>query len=138
MSKNEGSLNLFPEDSIETVDKKQTKKHVPKEKRKAVGYYDSDYTHLNELLNNQTLLSMMPKKVRGKRNRMVVWCVKELLRRIENPDAGTSVQGSINFASAELESLRQDVNKLQEAANSINEFIASFKSKKDKWWKSIL
>ena len=137
MKKNEGSLSLFPEDSIEVIDKKQTKKQVPKEKRKAVGYYNSDYTHLNELLSNQALLSMMPKKVRGKRNRMLVWCVQELLHRINNPDTEVNVQSTINFASAEMESLRQEVNKLQEVANSINEFIDSMKNKKNKWWKLI-
>lgn len=131
---NEGVLDLFPKGSIEEINKKNTKKKSPQEKRKAVGYLGSDYSHLNKLLSDPTLLGMMPKKVKGKRNRMLVWCVQELLRRINNPDTETNIQGTINFASAEMESLRQEVNKLQDAANSINEFIASMKNKKNKWW----
>ena len=127
------SSNLFPDENIvrEEVTVKKQGKH------KHVVYSQEDSDQLHELLRNPMLQTLMPKNVKGRRNRMLVWCVKELIRRLENPDL-KGQQTVLDFASAEVEELRQEVSRLQQATNTINDFIESMKTKKNKWWVNLL
>ena len=128
------SLDLFPEESIESYEKNNKKERIPEKKFKAIWFKEDDFNRFLTMLNDPSIKNLIPKKESRRNNRRLFWCIKELLRRINNPETKTEYQGTIDFASAEIELLHQDVKKLQESANSINEFIASMKNKKNKWW----
>lgn len=128
------SLDLFPEESIESLENNNQIERTSENKFKAIWFKEDDFNRFLTMLNDPSILSIMPKKEKGRKNRRLFWCIKELLRRINNPETKIGYQGTIDFTSAEIELLRQDVKKLQDAANIINDFIASMKNKKNKWW----
>lgn len=122
-------LSLFPEGSIDTV--VPCAEQLSKEKHKAIGFRESDHKILIELLKTPSLLAMMPKKVKGKYNRMVVWCVQELVRRVKDPDY-TQQQTSLKF---DEDDFRNELLSLGKTAERLEKIVESLESKKGKWWK---
>lgn len=105
-------------------------------KRKAVVYYEKDFGNLNELLKDPVLRDMMPKKVLGRKNRMVIWCVQKLINIVNNRDYHGQ-QGSINFSSDSSEAILNEISQLRSATEKMNETLDTLKNKKEKWWKML-
>ena len=106
-------------------------------KRNVVSYSEQAFVDMNELLKDPVLRDLMPKKVRGRKNRMVLWCVQELIKIVNN--RGLNAQQSvISFNSPETDAFCDAVAQLKEATGLLNNIFETMKKeKKDKWWNKL-
>ena len=123
-------LNLFGEQ----IKSKGASPPKTYDKRSVVSYRDEDFVDLNNLLKDPVLRDLMPKKVRGRKNRMVLWCVQELIKIVNN--RGLNAQQSvISFNSPETDAFCDAVAQLKEATGLLNNIFETMKKeKKNKWW----
>ena len=76
----------------------------------------------------------MPKKEKGRKNRMVLWCVQELIKIVNNRGLNAQ-QNVISFNSPETDAFCDAVAQLKEATGLLNNIFETMKKeKKDKWW----
>lgn len=100
--------------------------------RKGVQYGEKDFDALSDLLNDPVLRDAVPKKIRHKRNQVVLWCVKEFVTILHN--RLTAHQTSLNFTEGEVEDLHQKVDRLQATTEKILQSIEDSQKKKTSWW----
>lgn len=126
------NVDLFGEQTKSNNDSPPRKKLG---KRNVVSYSEQAFVDMNELLKDPVLRDLMPKKVRGRKNRMVLWCVQELIKIVNN--RGLNAQQSvISFNSPETDAFCDAVAQLKEATGLLNNIFETMKKeKKDKWWK---
>lgn len=100
--------------------------------RKGVVYGEKDFDEFSILLNDPVLRDAVPKKIRRKRNQVVLWCVKEFVMILHN--RLTAHQTSLYFTEGEVENLHQKVDRLQATTDKILQSIEDSKKKKTSWW----
>ena len=128
------NVDLFGEQTKSKNDSSPRKKLG---KRNVVSYSEQAFVDMNELLKDPVLRDLMPKKVRGRKNRMVLWCVQELIKIVNN--RGLNAQQSvISFNSPETDAFCDAVAQLKEATGILNNIFETMKKeKKDKWWNKL-
>lgn len=128
------NVDLFGE---QTKSKSESPPRKKLGKRNVVSYSEQVFVDLNELLKDPVLRDLMPKKVRGRKNRMVLWCVQELIKIVNN--RGINAQQSvISFNSPETDAFCNAVTQLKEATGLLNNIFETMKTeKKDKWWNKL-
>ena len=104
-----------------------------KSHRKGVKYGDKDFIELMNLLNDPVLRDAIPKNIRNKRNKSVLWCIKEFTNILNN--RMTAHQASLNFSSGEIEDLHREVIHLHGITNKLTKLFERATTKKDRWWK---
>lgn len=128
------SLDLFPEESIESLENNNQIERTSENKFKAIWFKEDDFNRFLTMLNDPSILSIMPKKEKGRKNRMALWCVQELIKIVNN--RGLNAQQSvISFNSPETDAFCDAVAQLKEATGLLNNIFETMKKeKKDKWW----
>lgn len=100
--------------------------------RKGVVYGEKDFDELSIFLNDPVLRDAVPKKIRRKRNQVVLWCVKEFVTILHN--RLTAHQTSLNFTEGEMEDLHHKIDRLQATTDKILQSIEDSQKKKISWW----
>lgn len=100
--------------------------------RKGVVYGEKDFDELSFFLNDPVLRDAVPKKIRRKRNQVVLWCVKEFVTILHN--RLTAHQTSLNFTEVEMEDLHHKIDRLQATTDKILQSIEDSQKKKISWW----
>ena len=130
MSTNNSHPDLFGEE----VRQPPTPKKAKVEHSRHIAFQEKDFKKIDSLLKDQGLRSLMPAQVKGKNNRMVIWCIQELIRLYRpRPDSGH--QSALPFESAEVSDLRKEVDRLQQVVTSFQKTLEAAKESKSKWWR---
>lgn len=101
--------------------------------RKGVIFKGQDFKRLVELLNDPVLKDSLPKNLRikkGKRNAVVLWCVGEFVKILNNRQVAH--QTSLSFSANELEDLRRQVERLEGITSKLSAELESLR-KKRRW-----